>query len=143
MRKYNIVIDYTSLGNTFTQLLPLILSTIAEDNKDIQLLAEYEAKKILSIYNIPYDDIGKIISTVELDDVITIIRKNHPITVKAMRVCELVESKCSAKFLTNELDGEEYVYVKCNQNGKFEYRGKQERYSLFSITEHKLVEDEA
>ena len=68
------------------------------------------------------------------NNVLTIIRKNYPINVLKIKISNLDTHKCSTKFLANDLDLAEYVYVKCDIDGKFEYRGKKKQYRIYDIT---------
>ena len=65
-------------------------------------------------------------------------RKNREITVLKMKVTDLDERKCSNKFLSNSLDGNSEVYVKCDESGNLEYRGKKLEYRLYPITSEKI-----
>lgn len=50
-----------------------------------------------------------------------------------MRISELDPSRCSAKFLSRELNEDILVYVKCDANGIIKYKGKKLKYSLFNV----------
>ena len=63
-------------------------------------------------------------------DVITIKRKGQPLFVRQMLVGELDKSKCSHKFLSHNLPDEHQVYVKCQQDGALDLRGKKEEYRI-------------
>lgn len=63
-------------------------------------------------------------------DVITIKRKGQPLFVRQMLVGELDKSKCSHKFLSHNLSDEHQVYVKCQQDGALDLRGKKEEYRI-------------
>ena len=63
-------------------------------------------------------------------NVITILRKNHPCFVIPKLVSDLDKSKCSHKFLENNLPNDTTVYVKCDVNGELDLRGKKEEYRI-------------
>ena len=67
-----------------------------------------------------------------------ILRKNYPKTVKKMRVKDLDPSKLSKKFRENIISPNTYVYVKCDDMGNIEYRGKNKEYRTYNIN-HKLL----
>jgi hypothetical protein len=71
--------------------------------------------------------------------VLTVIRKKHPITVLKTIVGLLDKSKCSKKFLDLNLTEAKYIYVKCDENGNIEYRGKKQEYRLYSPKDHQMV----
>ena len=45
-------------------------------------------------------------------------------------VSDLDKSKCSHKFLENNLPNDTTVYVKCDVNGELDLRGKKEEYRI-------------
>lgn len=61
----------------------------------------------------------------------TIIRKNHPTKVIAMKVSDLDPVKCSSKFLQLQMAPEAVVYVKCDVNGQPLFKGRLPKYSIF------------
>lgn len=63
-------------------------------------------------------------------DIIEIIRKNHPLFVRPMRVGDLEKNKCSPKFLTHDFPDDFVVNVKCHQSGELDLRGKREEYRI-------------
>lgn len=60
----------------------------------------------------------------------TIIRKGKPLFVIQMMVSELDKSKCSYKFLQNNLSDDTLVNVKCLEDGTLDLRGKKEEYRI-------------
>ena len=64
-------------------------------------------------------------------DVLTIDRKNYNINVLLMKVKDLDRTKCSYKFLSNDIDMESEVYIKCDNKGEIEYRGKRKQYRIY------------
>lgn len=76
--------------------------------------------------------------------IIKVIRKNFPNTVLEMKVKDLDVDKCSKKFLSNNLNPEDTVYVKCDLQGEVEYRTRGENkqeYRIFDISKCEIVED--
>ena len=72
--------------------------------------------------------------------VLTVSRKKYNITVLKMKIKELDKEKCSHKFLSNNFDGNEEVYVKCDELGNIEYREKNGgEYRLYAVHKHELV----
>jgi hypothetical protein len=63
-------------------------------------------------------------------EIFTIERKKFPILVRHMKVSELDKSKCSNKFLSKNLDSEEFVFVKCFRDGTLDLRGKKAEYRI-------------
>ncbi len=55
-----------------------------------------------------------------------------------MRVGDLDKTKCSTKFLENNIDDETFVYVKCDKDGNLEYRGKKEEYRIYPTSKFEL-----
>lgn len=72
--------------------------------------------------------------------VIQINRKGHPVNVIKLKIVDLDVDKCSSKFLRlKEWKLEDEVYIKCNQIGNIEYKGKNLMYSIFSIEDHEVI----
>lgn len=68
-----------------------------------------------------------------MSEVIKVLRKNHPCYVIQKQVSELDKTKCSHKFLTNNLPEDSLVFVKCYENGEIDLRGKKEQYRIIPI----------
>ena len=75
---------------------------------------------------------------IRMGDVLTIIRKNRPVTVIKMRVGELDEPKLSSGFKSHGFGPDTEVYVKCDAAGRIEYRGKAREYRLYEVAAHKI-----
>jgi len=63
----------------------------------------------------------------------TIKIKNYPYTVIRMLVSELNLEHCSKRFLDMNLSDDTEVYLKCDINGRIEYRGKRNEYRTHKI----------
>lgn len=59
-----------------------------------------------------------------------IIRKKREIIVKEMKVSELNNEQLSSKFKLLNIDNNKIVNVKCNENGDFDLRGKNQEYRI-------------
>lgn len=70
--------------------------------------------------------------------VLTVIRKQHPVTVLKTVVGCLDKSKCSNKFLSLNLPDDCYIYIKCDDNGNVQYRGKKQQYRLYDPSVHEM-----
>jgi len=64
----------------------------------------------------------------------TVIRKNHEQLVRRMKVENLDINKLSAKFLSNKIDPKAEVFVKCDEFGNFEFRGKKQEYRIYPLS---------
>ena len=66
----------------------------------------------------------------------TIIHKNYPIHVIGLKYSELDVNRCSKKFLshTELLNNPDLLfYVKSDENGNIDYRGKNKEYRIMKI----------
>lgn len=63
-------------------------------------------------------------------EIVKIVRKGRPLFVRKMMVSELDKTKCSARFLSHELNDDVLVNVKCHEDGTFDLRGKKEEYRI-------------
>ena len=77
-----------------------------------------------------------------MSKVLTINRRNYPITVLEMKVKDLDKTKCTDKFISHGLDGDLTIYVKCDKDGIIQYRGKKQEYRLFNPSKHELKSTE-
>ena len=71
--------------------------------------------------------------------VLIVKRKNYHITVIKMKVGDLFIAKCSNIFKAHNFSPDKEVYVKCDDKGNIEYRGKKQEYRLYDIDKHELV----
>ena len=62
--------------------------------------------------------------------VIKIERKKRTILVKQVRIDELNIKQCSRKFVSHNLPTNMLVYIKCDQDGNFDLRGKRKEYRI-------------
>jgi hypothetical protein len=72
-------------------------------------------------------------------EILTIIRKNHPVLVTPIKYKDLDKSKCSSKFLSHielEDSSDALIYVKCDADGNIEYRGKNNEYRIIVADKH-------
>lgn len=69
-------------------------------------------------------------------EIITINRKQYPVTVLKMKVKDLDKIKLSNKFLSHNFNDEKEVYIKCDINGNIEYRGKNLEYRTYNIDDY-------
>lgn len=63
-------------------------------------------------------------------NIIKIVRKGKSVYVKPMLCKDLDKTKCSTKFLTHNITDEHVIYVKCNEKGELDLRGKKEEYRI-------------
>lgn len=75
-------------------------------------------------------------------EILTIIRKNYPITVLKFQVHELDKTKCSKKFVDQKLKWNTEIYVRCDKDGEILFRGKKQEYRLYSVSKHDIVKAE-
>lgn len=68
-------------------------------------------------------------------EVYKIVHKNWSTHVLKFRVGDLDKSRCSKKFLDLYLDDDVEVYVKCDDKGNVDYRGKNGEYRLIRVNE--------
>ena len=61
---------------------------------------------------------------------LTVKRKGVSILVQQISVYELDKTKCSKKFLSHNLSDTTLVYIKCNEDGTFDLRGKKQEYRI-------------
>ena len=50
--------------------------------------------------------------------------------VREIMVGDLDKSKCSYKFLSHNFPDDMIVHIKCDENGNFEYLGKNKEYRI-------------
>ena len=74
-----------------------------------------------------------------MSTVLTILRKNHPQTVLCQPVAALEITKLPHRFMALQLPSTELVYVKCDQFGQPELRGKKQEYRLYAVATHPLL----
>lgn len=63
-------------------------------------------------------------------EITKILRKNKPLFLKRMKVGQLDKTKCSAKFLSHNLNDDAIINVKCYEDGTLDLRGKNEEYRI-------------
>jgi hypothetical protein len=57
-------------------------------------------------------------------------RKGRPLFVKMVKVRDLDKTKCSHKFLSHQFPDDFDVFIKCDENGNIDLRGKKEEYRI-------------
>lgn len=63
------------------------------------------------------------------------IKKNVPVFVIRMRVGDLDKNKLSNKFLSHNITDNEEVFVKCDEQGNLDLRGKNQEYRTYKIND--------
>lgn len=66
-------------------------------------------------------------------EIIKITRESfplYPLFTRKMKVGDLDKSKCSIKFLAHNLSADEFVNIKCYQDGTLDLRGKKKEYRI-------------
>ena len=95
-----------------------------------------EAKKLEKEWNVEVDYFTTVMIEPDVREVLTVIRKEYPITVLIFKVSELDKTKCSNKFQKHSLNKDFEIYVRCDKDGEILFRGKKQEYRLYDISKH-------